>query len=557
MTARGRFLAAGSLLGAALVALVAPAFAGTQAPQLRAVGGRQGANAPRFPRFDEWFRRYREGRVLFVLRGGKAAAGVELDSFAPDSAFRRALQECQRTGGRAAAEHLLDLACFRFAEDPQVEAEKFAAAAPARVRDEAMSALAQLGEKEVAEYLAREVLLDRARMAPSKRAAAALALGRRREAGQALALYSAASDPVTEVRSAAIAAAVSVGDVRPTLLARWLSDPDPVIRLEALGGLTSALARKKDPAERESALLAASERLGDGDWRVRDRAAGLLLAFPSRASIAPLIALLESELARIASGTGRRRVLETAGEALVGITSVEIPANDSGRWKKWWEANRERFVVGDHAAGRARTQAESNYFSIPIRTDRMVFVIDISGSMNEPYGAPAPGTSAGSGGETTKIARVKQELARVVKGLAETDRFQIVAFSNQVQSAFPRLVPATKDNKRAAERFLAGLRAEGGTALWDALEIAFLFSGARGDEPGRDADTIFCLTDGEPTAGAIVEPAEILKAVSHVNKTACVRIHTLFAGPEGSAGSILLNELAHDHGGEFRRVAER
>ena len=497
-----------------------------------------------------------------MLQSGKAPSGSELDSFAPESPFRRALEECVRSKSRIGADRLLDLASYRFCEDPSEELARHGASAPARVREEALRAIAKIRDHDVAEYLGKEVLLDRGHTSAGKRVAAAAALGLIKDPTQILALYSATTDPAPEVRAAAIAAAASTGDVRTSLMSRWLADGEGDIRLRALDVAFEILTRKKDAPSREEFLAPVRLRLEDDDWRVRDRAIDLVEEFPARESIPPLIGLLVSEQARLGRHEGRKRVLERAGDALLKITSVEIPARDPVRWQKWWEANQRTFQIGDHAAGRPRTLAESNYFTIAIKSDRLVFVIDVSGSMSQPYGAPPnPGTKAGPGGdksaEWTKLERVKTELLRVIKNLGEEDHFQIIAFSSHVRCAFPKLVAASKDNKKAAERFVASLKALGGTALWDALEQALGFAGVRGADAGRDADTIFLLTDGEPTAGAIVEPGPILQAVNDLNQALRVQVHTIFVGPEDSAGAQLLTELARENRGEYRRAADK
>jgi HEAT repeat protein len=531
-------------------------------------GARRGAAAGRqdrsgLPRFDDWFRRYRDGKIIFQLRGGRAPSGTEVDTFAPDGPFQRALMECVKSKAPSGADRLLELATFHFSESPADELEGFAVQCPERVREEALSALARMRSPEVMDYLTREVLLERSKTAPKKRAAAAAAIGLVKDRNFALALYSATSDAAPEVRAAAVSAAAEFADVRSSLLTRWLVDPDSDVRLLALGAAAQALSRSPAEPEKSDILDKVLARLGDEDWRVRERAIDVAAAYPSKASIGPLIQMLGGELDGIAKKTGRKRVARRAGDALIHLTSIEIPPLDVGRWRRWWENAEPRFEVGSHSPGTPRTVADSaTYFTIAVKSDRMVFVVDTSGSMNELFGDLYAGTGAAPKGKegrqgASKLDRLKEELIRVIRNLDDGDRFQIVAFSSQVKTAFPSLTFATKDQKRAAERFVKLLVADGGTALWNGLEAALKQSCAVPGLAATGADTIFLLTDGEPTSGSLVEPADITRAVQTLNRGARVEVNTIFVGPESGAGALLLAQLARDSGGEYRRVDDK
>lgn len=547
-----------------LAALLGSLGWGASAAGLLAAGRAVCQDHGSFVRFDEWFRRYRDGRVVFYLRGGRAPTGTTVDSFAPGSPFQLALQDCMRAKNRAAADRLLELATFRFSPSPAEEVETFWPQSPERVREEALASLAGIRAQEVLDYISRDVLLDRAHASPAKRAAAAATLGLLRDSSLTLALYTAASDPSPEVRTAALTAVSEFAEARGTLLTRWLADPEPRVRLAALRAAQRTLERAAvagggRPDSRAAVLGAVRGKLDDADWRVRDRAIEILTVFPDKGSVEPLLDALGREVDGTASGGARKRVARRAGDALVQLTGVEIPPLDVGRWRRWWESHRERFEIGGHSTGQPRTAVDKySYFTIAVKSDRMVFVVDVSGSMNEPaVGAPLPSNQTSARdrrGGTTRLDRVKEELLRVIQNLAESDRFQIIAFSNQVKAAFPHLVPATKEQKRAAERFVKSLTAGGGTALWNGLDAAFGFSSATREEPTRDADTIFLLTDGEPTSGVFVEPADIVRAAQRANPDGRVEIHCVFVGAPAGAGPQLLAQLAKESGGEYRRV---
>ena len=85
------------------------------------------------------------------------------------------------------------------------------------------------------------------------------------------------------------------------------------------------------------------------------------------------------------------------------------------------------------------------------------------------------------------------------------------------------------------------LVADGGTNLYGALEYAF-------EDP--DIDTIFVLSDGEPSVGDLIDPQSIRDAVVEMNATRGVVIHTIAIG-----GSLdVLEWLAEDSSGRYRQL---
>ncbi|HTE06915.1 MAG TPA: vWA domain-containing protein, partial [Planctomycetota bacterium] len=67
--------------------------------------------------------------------------------------------------------------------------------------------------------------------------------------------------------------------------------------------------------------------------------------------------------------------------------------------------------------------------------------------------------------------------------------------------------------------------------------------------PTRDPlDTIFFLTDGEPTVGRTVDMREIRNEVRRVNGYRGVQIHVIYVGEFGGEE---MEKLAHENGGVF------
>ncbi|NJD89114.1 MAG: marine proteobacterial sortase target protein [Betaproteobacteria bacterium] len=117
------------------------------------------------------------------------------------------------------------------------------------------------------------------------------------------------------------------------------------------------------------------------------------------------------------------------------------------------------------AAGKAAGAA------IPRET---VFVIDTSGSM-----------------QGTSIQQAKQALLTGLSTLSPRDRFNVVEFNSSTRPMWPAAMPATADNLRFAQAWVARLRADGGTEMAGAL--TFALDGR--DTPGYLRQVIF-MTDG-------------------------------------------------------------
>lgn len=127
----------------------------------------------------------------------------------------------------------------------------------------------------------------------------------------------------------------------------------------------------------------------------------------------------------------------------------------------------------------------------------VVFVLDTSGSM------------AGK-----KLEQAKKALQFCIENLNDTDRFEIVRFSTEVEPLFDNLAAADRKNRDKAEEFVKDLRPIGGTAIDDALKKALALSPSDAAK-GRVFVIIF-LTDGRPTIGTTDE-AQILADVKKAN----------------------------------------
>lgn len=104
-----------------------------------------------------------------------------------------------------------------------------------------------------------------------------------------------------------------------------------------------------------------------------------------------------------------------------------------------------------------------------------IYVIDTSGSMS--------GTS---------ITQAREALELAIDGLAPEDRFNIIEFNSYARALFRDAKPATRENRAEARGWVRGLRAQGGTEMALALNLAL-----NGSENTDRIRQVVFLTDGQ------------------------------------------------------------
>ncbi len=147
-----------------------------------------------------------------------------------------------------------------------------------------------------------------------------------------------------------------------------------------------------------------------------------------------------------------------------------------------------------------------------------VFVIDVSGSM------------AG-----TKMSAAQRALKAALRGLESGDRFKLVAFNTDRRLFLSDFATFDALTLRAADDWIHGLRADGGTDMLPALLEAFA-----GSTPDGRLRTVLFITDGEVT-----NEAELAAAV--VRHRAAAQLFTV--GIDTAVNQALLQRLARLGGG--------
>ncbi len=248
--------------------------------------------------------------------------------------------------------------------------------------------------------------------------------------------------------------------------------------------LIASAIEHEDPRSRAAAVLVASSLPPDGalkwipraskdpDPGVRTVAAEALAEIvDSRAALA-LVWQLEQEQ------TLRRkwRVVEL----LQGMSGKKHRL-DSRPWRQWAEGlaldwnGPERKRAPDHG------EVSVAFAGLPILSDRIAFLIDLSGSIWQDD----------KDGRTRKQA-IDEELRKALEALPAEARFNLIPYTYDPIPWKDGLVDASRRNTDKALRWFEGRKDQGKGNFWDALLLAL-------EDP--EVDTIISLSDGSPSGG--------------------------------------------------------
>jgi septal ring factor EnvC (AmiA/AmiB activator) len=145
---------------------------------------------------------------------------------------------------------------------------------------------------------------------------------------------------------------------------------------------------------------------------------------------------------------------------------------------------------------RAQTAAENRFAGIALTGKRVVFLVDMSGSMElVDEKTPAP----------EKWKGVRDTLAKVMRSLPELEKFHVILFAERATFLLGNghrwLDFDAKTSVDQVTRALARVKPTGGTNMYISFLEAFRFRGA-------GLDTIYVLSDGLPNMGEGLTAAE-------------------------------------------------
>jgi HEAT repeat protein len=279
------------------------------------------------------------------------------------------------------------------------------------------------------------------------------------------------------------------------------------------------------------------QALEHDDWSTRFVAIDAVAEMRDKQSVPKLIERLGKEQGRM-----RKHI----AEVLWQLTAQSFE-EDVGKWTAWWTGAGERFTVAtEKDVDKAEQERErkrltertraggAKFFGIKVESHRVIFIIDISGSMLESM----YGRYVGKRG-AARIDVAKQELITAINNLEEGSLFNILAFASSVERWQEQGIGVnTVQSRTAAIEWINRLGARGATNLYDSVKMAF---------EDKDVDTIFIMSDGEPTNGEVIDPYRIREDVAFWNKHRKVKINCISIG-----GNLeILEWIATDAGGKY------
>lgn len=229
---------------------------------------------------------------------------------------------------------------------------------------------------------------------------------------------------------------------------------------------------------------------------------------------------------------GRLRVLSEYAETL-GRMSGKKYGPKASVWARWWQAETADGTFPENQTEEQR----ATFFGLAPRSDRVLFIIDRSGSMREKYSA-----------NKSRYEVAIESLIYTLRDLGPETQFQVVLFSTEATPFAPELRAATSANLDALKAWADALGTSGGTTLQSGFAVAF-----PGLEEGKLAphdipyDSVYILCDGETENPAWVAPWLLDHNVEARLTFHCVNIGGTPAGAlealaKGSGGAFVVSE---------------
>jgi hypothetical protein len=241
-------------------------------------------------------------------------------------------------------------------------------------------------------------------------------------------------------------------------------------------------ALEKQLRDRGADATAATRRADDLAGRLKDAEAQVKQYRDKLAAEEAVAKGLEKDVGK------RARSLEEAEKALAArdldLDRARKDLNAARRGTAALEDEKKGLIA---EAERVRAAADNRFAGIQLTGRRVVFLVDMSGSMeyvDEKTLAP------------DKWSGVRETLAKIMRSLPNLEKYQVVLFSDKVTFLLGEDGWLDYDGK-SAERATAALKKispKGGTNMYAAFETAFRFR-------QQGLDTIYLLSDGLPNMG--------------------------------------------------------
>jgi len=273
---------------------------------------------------------------------------------------------------------------------------------------------------------------------------------------------------------------LAAADKKASNLEKQLREKTPL--LAAAGDQVEDLTgRLKDSAARLAKLEVQVSGLQAQDKAAR---AKLAAADAQRVAQGQDLASLKKELADVNRLYGQLLASQAALEKQVLLRGKEVTENRLSIA----DLEREKRALEDRIRI-ARQAADNRFAGIALTGRRVVFLVDMSGSMDLlDEQTPAP----------DKWPLLCETLAKIMKSLPDLTHYQVILFSDQVTYALGNkrrwLLYEKETSAKTVEGTLRKIKAKGGTNMAAAFAEAFEFR-------TQGMDTVYVFSDGLPNAG--------------------------------------------------------
>jgi len=236
---------------------------------------------------------------------------------------------------------------------------------------------------------------------------------------------------------------------------------------------------------------------------------------------------------------------------------VDLPVPKPTRSTGWQDTDQDQDSQnqpddsGDDADDEEAPPIE--FFDEEIEADRVVFVMDYSGSMDAPVGHPITDENGHTINSPTKMDHIKAEFAKAVLGMSENVKFSAVMFSSSGIRVWKRqLMDATPQNKSAAIAWVRSFSAWGATPIYDGFAAGANIPGTK---------TVILHTDGVVNCGKYSNPSSCGEAIINLAKSKGITVYTFghclatyYSSSESNAGRQMLKKIAQATGGTYTEV---
>lgn len=555
---------------------------------------------------ETWLRNFRAGKVEFASRKPLDKDSVaekfgllpkdKKATFTLEDELTTILSAVAALDSTDAVEGLLSAAAIGF-EQPRIKYTVANAPHAVRALGERYAARIQAATAidHVRKIASGELKVEKASLAIGMRAAALRVLGARKDLGALKLSEAQLVAPEAPLRLAAaqalelVADEASCGALTNALAVESSADVLPALvaalraclgkHMPSAGAVAEGAAKTEGAAPARSPLVtkaaeAAAAAIGRSDWRADMELVAFAGDLGSVAAAPALIAVLQrfhDHPEQVRSGALSSLLLYRAHETLVTLTGAVYPAEQPAQWQEFWQREQQKLTAEDRPKPVKKEGADKTaaFCGIPAQGSRILFVIDLSGSMEFKM-KPAPGeTDAGNGGGT-RLAFAKRQMHKVIAEMPEGTRMNFITFNGRPKARLwnKEMLEASAKNKKKALEFVDSWTAvypppnqtDGGTNMWSGLEEALSVKTlVYGEKDERAVDEIFVVSDGAPSVGEILDPLEILRLVDEANRIARIRINTIFITSSDDrdprqlslSPSELMRRMATENGGRY------